>query len=103
MQTRIYESERNRPQGLVPTGGIAVEDARRHEAMVTLRPGGITPEGVADLVHDGVVNNTFYVLTTDAFDVGIRERSEAILARRNPEFTSLLSMMTSESDSRRKS
>ena len=102
VQTRIYESERNRPGDLVPTGGVAVEKSDLHEAMVKLSPGGLKPEGVAEMVYDAVVNNRFYCLTTDAFDEGIRERNEAVLSRRNPKFPSLLALTQKESAQRLK-
>jgi NADP-dependent 3-hydroxy acid dehydrogenase YdfG len=102
VQTRIYESERNRPSHLVPAGGIHAERKDLHEAIVNLRPGGLGADGVAEMVLRAIVDNQFYVLTTDAFDDGIFERFESILARRNPNFPDLLAMSQKESADRLK-
>jgi hypothetical protein len=39
-----------------------------------------------------VWNNQLYALTTSNFDAAIRDRADAVLARRNPHFASLLDM-----------
>jgi NAD(P)-dependent dehydrogenase (short-subunit alcohol dehydrogenase family) len=102
VQTRIYESERNRPKDLVPAAGIHEESSEMHQAMLKIRPGGLGPDGVADMVHDAVINNRFYCLTTDAFDEQIRHRLDSVLARRNPEFANLLSLTQKETSERLK-
>ena len=100
VQTRIYDSERNRPGDLVPSGGIAAEKPEMHEAIVKMGPGGLQPAAVADMVFDAVAANQLYCLTTDTFDEGIRERNDAVLARRNPEFPSLLALTQKETGGR---
>ena len=100
VQTRIYDSERNRPQDLVPASGIALEKKELHEAIVKLRPGGLTAEGVAEMVHAAVTANQLYLLTSDAFDEAVRDRSECVLARRNPVFPDLLKLTQKESATR---
>ncbi len=86
----------------MPPGGIGEERKDIHDAMVNLRPGGLGSDGVADMVHRAILENRFYVLTTDAFDDGIRERFESILARRNPNFPDLLALSQKESAQRLK-
>jgi hypothetical protein len=54
------------------------------------------------MVHDAVINNRFYCLTTDAFDEQIRHRLDSVLARRNPEFANLLSLTQKETSERLK-
>ncbi len=49
----------------------------------------ITPEAVADMVLDAMDRRQFYLLTSDNYDNSIRERADAMLGRRNPEFESL--------------
>jgi hypothetical protein len=39
-----------------------------------------------------VWNNQLYALTTSNFDTAIRERADAVLARRNPHFANLLDL-----------
>jgi NAD(P)-dependent dehydrogenase (short-subunit alcohol dehydrogenase family) len=82
VRTRIYHSERNRPPGLVPEGGVAAEQP----GLLAAAEAGIEPDAVAEMVCDAIAENRLYVLTTDAFDGAIRDRTADILARRNPVF-----------------
>ena len=86
----------------MPAAGIHTEDKSLHEALVNLRPGGLGPEGVADMVCDAIAANQLYCLTTDAFDSAIRDRSDCVLARRNPQFSDLLTLSQNESAARLK-
>jgi hypothetical protein len=43
-------------------------------------------------VYRAVLDNQLYLLTTDSFDGSIRDRLDAILERRNPDFASLLEL-----------
>jgi hypothetical protein len=52
---------------------------------------------VVQAIHD----RQFYLVTTNAFDRGVRERMDAILTRRNPDFPDILVMSQEESDARR--
>jgi len=90
VNTRIYQSERNRPSDLRPTTGAAEETPELQAIAARLYTDATSPEEVAEQVHQAVLDNCFYVLTTDKFDGAIRDRSEAILARRNPHFEDLL-------------
>ena len=92
VNTRIYQSERSRPSDLRPATGAAVETPDLQAIAAQLYTGATSPEEVAEQVHQAVLDNCFYVLTTDSFDGAIRDRSEAILARRNPRFDSLLEL-----------
>jgi NAD(P)-dependent dehydrogenase (short-subunit alcohol dehydrogenase family) len=82
VRTRIYSSERNRPGALVPEGGVAEE----RPELLTAADAGIEPDAVAEMVWEAITENRFYVLTTDAFDRVIQDRTTSILARRNPIF-----------------
>lgn len=53
-------------------------------------PGTQSPEEVAAMAVDAVRNGRFYLITNGDFDRAIAERTEAILARRNPAFTAEL-------------
>lgn len=92
VNTRIYESERNRPAELRPEGGAAPETAELQAIAENLYTSAISPETVAEQVFDAVRENTLYALTTTNFDSQIRERMEAILERRAPQFASLLEL-----------
>ncbi|NMF96344.1 SDR family NAD(P)-dependent oxidoreductase [Aromatoleum toluolicum] len=92
VNTRIYESERNRPDGLRPTDGAAPETAELQAVAASLYAGAMSPEEVAEIACQAVLDDRLYVLTTDSFDDAIRERMEAILERRNPQFATLLAL-----------
>lgn len=92
VNTRIYQSERNRPQNLEPEGGAAEETAELKAIAADMYTGAISPEQVAEQVFNAVCNNEFYVLTTTNFDEEIKNRMQAILNRSNPNFSSLLEL-----------
>ena len=97
VNTRIYQSERNRPGGLQPAGGIAAETPELQAIAASLYSDAISPDEVANQVFEAVRDNRLYALTTDNFDAEIRERADAILARRNPSFASLLELSKRDS------
>jgi len=92
VNTRIYDSERNRPAELRAAAGPAEESPELKAIAERLYADAISPEAVAELVHRAVLDNRLYVLTTESFDGSIRDRLEAILERRNPDFASLLEL-----------
>lgn len=92
VNTRIYQSERNRPDALRPAGGPATEAPELQAIATELYNGGLSPAQVAGQVFEAVSNNVLYALTTANFDATIRERSDAILSRRNPNFANLLDL-----------
>jgi len=85
VQTRIAESDRNRP-AWAPDREVegAPEMRAAIQAMVE---GGITTASVADAVLDAVRNDTFYILTHPELDEAVRTRFEDILGRRPPSAT----------------
>lgn len=78
VHTRISDAERNRPADLEgdspppapPLGGFIER--------------GIEPAEVADLVHDSVLNDRFYILPHPTWDPIVRDRVEHVLARGAP-------------------
>jgi NAD(P)-dependent dehydrogenase (short-subunit alcohol dehydrogenase family) len=96
--TRIYESERNRPEGLEPASGAAAETPELQAIAANLYRNALQPEAVAEQTFEAIRENRLYQFTTTSFDDAIRDRAAAILARRNPVFADLLSM--SKRDSR---
>jgi len=96
--TRIYDSERNRPEQLAPANGVAPETPQLQAIAANLYRNALSPEAVAEQTFEAIREDRLYQFTTTSFDDAIRERAEAILARRNPVFPDLLSL--SKRDSR---
>jgi len=92
VNTRIYESERNRPDNLRPTGGAAAEVPELQAVAAELYAHALSPEAVAEQVFDAVNADRLYQITSDRYDDAIRDRADAMLARRNPVFPSLLDL-----------
>ena len=83
VQTRIAESERNRPEWAVADREVpGAEEVRG--VVQGLVDGGIPPAAVADRVIDAVRSNTFYILTHPELDAAITTRFDDILQRRPP-------------------
>lgn len=85
--TGIFQSERNRPEQLldttIATEPIDDEQAARRAVMADIiLSQGKSAEMVADLVHDAIRDNTFWVFTDGDFDQAIAERHAAIRDRR---------------------
>jgi len=82
VQTRIAESDRNRPSW---APGQDVEGAAAmREAIQTLVDAGIPAEVVGRQVLDAVRNDTFYILTHPELDEAVATRFEDIRERRPP-------------------
>lgn len=92
VNTKIYQSERNRPQDLQPKGGAAEETEELKAVAASLYAGAISPADVAEQVIGAVRANQLYLLTTDKFDEAIETRMRAILDRSNPTFAGLLDL-----------
>jgi len=94
VNTRIYESERNRPDALRPAAGPASEIPQLQAIASDLYAHGLSPDAVAEQVFHAVRQGRLYQVTTDHYDDAIRDRADAILARRNPDFPSLFDLST---------
>lgn len=71
IKTRIFESERNRPEGMNdPSAGNPI--SAQYREMLTAS--GAPPEQVADLVHRAVLENQFFVFPTSDLDAMIEAR-----------------------------
>jgi short-subunit dehydrogenase len=71
IKTRIFESERNRPDGM--------EDRSENNPTLKqyrelLEAGGAPPEQVAEVVYRAVLDNQFFVFPTADFDAMIESR-----------------------------
>ena len=92
VNTRIYESERNRPEQLRPETGVASEIPELQTIASELYAHALSPEEVAEQVFDAVRENRLYQITSLQYDDAIRDRADAMLARRNPVFANLLDL-----------
>lgn len=82
VQTRIAESERNRPSWAPERD---VEGAAEMRGLIQdLVRGGIAPDEVARLVLDAVRTNTFYILTHPELRGALQTRFDDILEGRPP-------------------
>lgn len=88
VSTNIMDSDRNRPEWAAKPALDDVEpDPMLEMRMQFVRDaiaGGNAPHEVADLVHDAVVNDTFWIFTDQDMVAGNRPRLEAMLAGENP-------------------
>ena len=83
VQTRIAESERNRPEWAAADHEVpGVQEVQG--VIQNLVDSGIAPTTVANRVIDAVRANTFYILTHPELDAAITTRFEDILQRRPP-------------------
>jgi NAD(P)-dependent dehydrogenase (short-subunit alcohol dehydrogenase family) len=83
VNTRIGESSRNRPAG-VPERVARPEDMARSEYIAAVLAAGLPASAIADLVHDAVVDKTFWIFSHPEMLSGIRQRTDEILSGRNP-------------------
>ena len=87
VQTRIAESDRNRPAWAPERDVEGAEELRAViQAMVD---GGITPAAVADRVIDAVKTNTFYILTHPELTEAIQIRCDDMVQGRPPTATNI--------------
>jgi NAD(P)-dependent dehydrogenase (short-subunit alcohol dehydrogenase family) len=85
--TNIIGSHRNRPADLQNAEVAVSEDVEERMAFVQelFAKEGMPPAEVADLVHDAIVEDRFYVLThPEAEKETVRARLEAILGETSP-------------------
>jgi short-subunit dehydrogenase len=87
VNTRIMDSERNRPREL-QNEPLAVspgpEQAAAVQGMREAAQAGLSPRQVADQVFDAIRKEQFYILTHPEYNAAIQQRMENILQQRNP-------------------
>ncbi len=89
VDTRIIESERNRPGELKPEGSAEVRISPQmqmwREVVRGLLKHGFRPETIAGLVFDAVNSDTFYIVPVQPdIEDALARRLEDIRLRRNP-------------------
>jgi short-subunit dehydrogenase len=87
VNTRIMESERNRPPELQNAPAVkavhpalAQSEGTLHRLVKT----GWSPSQVAEAVFDGIRNGRFYIMTHESWKPLVQKRMEDILRERNP-------------------
>lgn len=81
VDTKIFESERNRTDGVEMAPSAAATMAPLREVIGLM---GIPTSTVADRVHDAVVNDEFWILTHDLTLPAAGRRFDDLTAGRNP-------------------
>ena len=89
VNTRIGESERNRPAGLANDVGAGnpAQMAAMEQAFRAMLATGLPPAEVAGAVVDSIRADRFYILTHEDTRERVRSRMEDILEGRNPTLT----------------
>ena len=86
VRTRIFESERNRPEAPRDEVEIPPEVAARVELLKGVLANGEDPDNVGKQVAEAVKNDTFYILTHPNWNNVIEHRFQNILQQRPPTF-----------------
>ena len=71
--------------GVVPDGtSRSAEDEMRRKFLDEVVAAGMRPEAVADLVHDAVCNDRFWIFTDLNMMTVLAEKHDSIMENRNP-------------------
>lgn len=97
VNTKIYQSERGRPSELQPREGTAEETPELQAIADELYRNALSPDAVAEQLFAAIQDGQFYAITSSNYDGAIRDRADAILTRSNPEFPTLLDLVTADS------
>ena len=87
VDTGIFDSARNRPEHLtdtLPDLDTDEDRATREAFLEMIASEALKPDAVADLVHDAILDGTFWVFTDDRHVENITNRHAEIAGRRNP-------------------
>jgi NAD(P)-dependent dehydrogenase (short-subunit alcohol dehydrogenase family) len=84
VNTRIWESGRNRPGHVPPPAPLDTASAARWEALLQRVPAGMPPVQVAEAVFAALREDRFYILTHPEGRDAVRTRMEDILQERSP-------------------
>jgi NAD(P)-dependent dehydrogenase (short-subunit alcohol dehydrogenase family) len=81
VRTRIFESERNRPEGLEEIHG----DPALAETLTKMIERGVDPADIAEAVHEAVLNDQMFIVPTPEVSETIRARLDQVRAALPPE------------------
>ncbi len=87
VNTRIFESDRNRPEDLQneTEPEMTDEDVARREMAAQFMKTAMPTSQVADLVFDAIEQQKLYILTHPGAQESVQRRMSAIIEGRNPE------------------
>ncbi|MEM7091768.1 MAG: SDR family NAD(P)-dependent oxidoreductase [Actinomycetota bacterium] len=91
VRTAIIDSDRNRPEWAAPNA-LVEPTAEQEEAMAFVRESidsGMEPEQVAEMVHDAIVERTFWIFTDEMMVAMLADKHASIMENRNPVTLSL--------------
>lgn len=88
VNTRIIDSGRNRPAEYGPPAASNPDDPAV-QALRQMMAAGMDPAAVAECAIDAIRADQLYVLTHPEWNPAIRDRTEAIVAGRNPDLPGL--------------
>jgi len=89
VNTKIAESERNRPAELPQTGPAQPGQEVMIQMVKGFLANGLPPTRVADLVFAAIRDERFYILTHPEWKPMIRTRMEDILEERSPTYSGI--------------
>jgi len=86
VNTRIWESHRNRPEELAATAREPESEEQRatHSMFQELLQNSMPADDVADLVHSAVLDGTFYIHTHENVYDAVRARLQGVLDGKRP-------------------
>lgn len=87
VNTNLNEAERNRPEWVKKADEdhpLSPEQKKLLEMFTAANRKGMPAEKYAEVVFEAIREKRLYVLENDMFDEAIKQRTEDILARRNP-------------------
>ncbi len=86
VDTDISTSARNRPEWAAPNALIepTPEDEARWQWLDDALKGGMAPTEVADLVHEAVTNDRFWIFTDMGMVQALADKHDSIMENRNP-------------------
>ena len=94
VRTEIAEASRNQPESAAPPALFEpTEEQQAARAFVKAAiDGGMEPDAVADLVHDAIVNNRFWIFTDLGMVEMLREKHASIVENRNPQIFGIVDL-----------
>ncbi len=91
VSTEIHNSDRNCPEEAAPPALVepSAEEEMRFNFLADMVTSGRPPAEVADMVHDAVLNDTFWIFTDLGMVQALKEKHDSIMENRNPQFPAL--------------
>lgn len=88
VDTKIADSSRNRPEWAAPDAlnEPSPESEVRYDFIRDLLASGKKPDDVAELVHDAIVNDKFWIFTDMSMVASLSGRFESVLENKNPDW-----------------